>query len=84
VTGEQVAALIAAGRFWWMRGDQFFATDIREPESDDDVYLLDASPEWVAAWGGDPQAIADSLTPRLVQAVTDGLTPMRPHLEEEL
>jgi hypothetical protein len=67
VTAEQIAALVAQGRYWWMRDDQFLATDTRTPQADGDIYLLDASPQWLAQWNGDWQAVADVLTPMLAR-----------------
>jgi hypothetical protein len=67
VTAEQIAELVAAGRFWWLRDGQFIATDSHTPQTGSDVYLLDASPQWVAQWGRDWQALADYLTPMLAR-----------------
>jgi hypothetical protein len=50
VTAEEMAACAAGGRFWYMRVDgSFYGTD-EAPENPGDVYLLDASPGWVAQW----------------------------------
>lgn len=46
-----MAACAAGGRLWFRRGDgSFYGTD-GEQEDPGDLYLLDASPEWVAQWG---------------------------------
>jgi len=64
MTAEQMAELAAAGRFWWMRRDgAVYATADRAGGSDGDLYLLDASPEWVAQWGGDWTRAVEEMTP---------------------
>lgn len=67
VTADDLGALAAAGRFWWMRGEEFIATDERTPPQDGDVYLLDASPDWQAQWGGDWTAAADQINALLTE-----------------
>jgi hypothetical protein len=48
VTAEEMAVCAAQGQFWFMRPDgTFYGSDVREQP---DVYLLNASPEWVAQW----------------------------------
>lgn len=59
-----MAELAAAGRYWWMAGDRsFYATAEYQPNTAGDVYLLDASDEWKAQWGGDWHNAADVLSP---------------------
>lgn len=64
VTGEQMQALAEAGQFWWMRpGDgSFYATDEQTPLAPEDVYLLNATPEWCAQWSSWDEA-AEVMTP---------------------
>ena len=48
MTPEQMQLCSEGGRFWWMRPDgTFYGSDNRD---ETDIYLLDASPEWVAQW----------------------------------
>ena len=73
MTAEQIAALVATGLpFWWMRGDEFVATAQDQPEQDGDLYLLIATPQWVAQWGDDWQAASDYLTPLLASRLETG------------
>lgn len=64
MTADQMAELAASGRYWWMRrnGD-VYATAERSGGAEGDLYLLDASPEWVAQWGGDWNHAVEVLTP---------------------
>lgn len=64
MTAEQMETLAAQGRYWFMRADgSFYATtDYTEPDSGV-VYLLDASPDWVAQWDGDWSAAVVALEP---------------------
>lgn len=65
MTPEQMAALAEQGRYWWMRSDgtAFYATTEYVPSDETDVYLLDASPGWVAQWDGDWSRAVDLLSP---------------------
>ena len=66
MTAEQMAVLASEGRYWWMRSDgTFYATDDRRSGSDGDVYLLDASPNWVSQWEGDWSRAVEHLAPLL-------------------
>lgn len=57
MTPEEMADCAAGGRFWFMRGDgSFYGSDDRDQP---DVYLLDASPEWVAQWPDWDAAVAE-------------------------
>ena len=62
ITAEQIAALTDSGAFWWQRTDAtVYATVERIPETGSDTYLLRASEQWLAQWGGDWQAAADQI-----------------------
>lgn len=64
MTPADMEALAAQGRYWWMRRDgTFYATTEYEPGESDDVYLLDASPGWVAQWDGDWSKAVEMLAP---------------------
>ena len=64
MTAEQMAELAAAGRYWWMRrSGTVYATEDRNAGADGDLYLLDASPEWVSQWDGDWGHAVEVLTP---------------------
>lgn len=68
VTPEEMAVLAGQGRYWWMRPDgSFYATDERTASDDADHYVLNASPKWLAQWGGDWQKAADVLAPLLAR-----------------
>lgn len=65
MTPGDMEHLASVGRFWWMRADKtYYATTIQNPESAEDTYLLDASPNWVAQWESWEQA-HEELTPVL-------------------
>lgn len=65
MTADQCEALAAIGPFWWYRpiDESFIASEEPEPLLAGDIYLLNASEEWLSQWGGDYQAIADYLEP---------------------
>jgi hypothetical protein len=67
LTAAQVGELVAAGRYWWYRPPcLFLANNINaypDAPQPGDLYLLDASPDWVAQWDGDWQAAADQINP---------------------
>ena len=51
MTPEQMAECATQGRYWWMRADgTFYGTADRASADPGDIYLLDASPQWVAQW----------------------------------
>lgn len=58
MTPEQMADCAAQGRFWFMRPDgNTYGSDTETPVDHHDIYLLDASPEWVAQWESWEQAV---------------------------
>lgn len=60
ITAAQMAALAAQGRYWWQRPDAtVYATAERVPDDAEDTYLADASPDWVAQWGGNWSAAVE-------------------------
>ena len=62
MTAEQMAALAGQGPYWWMRPNgEFYATEEYD-ESSDDLFLLHATPRWVAQWPDWDAAVAE-LTP---------------------
>ena len=64
MNAEQMADLAEQGRYWWMRPDgTFYATAGRNDGAEGHLYLLDASPEWVAQWAGDWAHAVEVLTP---------------------
>lgn len=64
VTPEQMAALAEQGRYWWLRPDgTFYATSDRAALDEADHYVLNASPKWVAQWGGDWEKAATVMAP---------------------
>lgn len=68
LTAEVMADLAGQGRYWWAtRGGDFYTTPAKNPAAETDVYLLDASPNWVAQWGGDWNLAATSLAPLLAR-----------------
>lgn len=62
MTPAQLEQLAAQGRYWWQTaaGD-YYATAEKAPADPADVYLLDASPQWVAQWNGNWQHAADQI-----------------------
>lgn len=64
MTAEEIATLVAGieteGRYWWRSEGAVYATQDYS-DSMPGEYLMYASPGWVAQWGGDWQAAADSL-----------------------
>lgn len=65
MTAAEIAALVAVadteGRYWWRSGGGGCYATHEYDEQSTDTYLLYASPNWVAQWGGDWQAAADAL-----------------------
>lgn len=62
MTPQEMAACAAQGRYWWMRPDKsFYGTPSRDGGGGD-VYLLDASPDWVAQWD-DWESAAAAMAP---------------------
>lgn len=65
MTPEEIADLVAVadtdGRYWWRdsNGDCYATTEFDEQSPD--TYLMYASPNWVAQWGGDWEAAAAAL-----------------------
>lgn len=73
MTPEEMADCAAGGRFWWMRPDGTFygSSDTDEagqpiPADPKDMYLLDASEEWIAQWESWEQAV-EVMTPLFAQ-----------------
>jgi hypothetical protein len=64
VTADEMGALVAQGRYWWMRpnGTSYGTTEY-QPMDPADLYLLDASPEWIAQWEGDWMKAVEVMTP---------------------
>ncbi len=68
LTPEVMAGLAAQGRYWWATsGGDCYATDTKTPTAETDVYLLDASPNWIDQWAGDWNLAAAALAPLLAR-----------------
>jgi len=66
LTAEDLPSLVTQGRFWWARGDgTCYGTTEKTPADEADIYLLDASPNWIAQWGDDWSAAFAALKPAL-------------------
>ena len=72
-TASVVAELVAAGRYWWLRDGVYVATDSREPEQVQDIYILETSPEWLASFASH-QDFADLINEVIAQNVA-AMTP---------
>ena len=69
-SASQLSELASVGPWWWYRpGDQtYYATTTNEPDSQGDLFVLEATPAWVDQWGGEWQAAVDQLEPLIAQA----------------
>lgn len=69
LTVDIIAGLVGGGVSWWRRGGVYVANDAdwRHPVVEGDVYVLDASPAWLAQFEGDWQACADQVNPLLAR-----------------
>lgn len=66
LTADQMPGLAEQGRFWWVRHDgNCYGTTEKTPTNPTDIYLLDASPTWVAQWRDDWPAAFAALKPAL-------------------
>lgn len=62
MNAQLVAQLAGQGRYWWATPTGgHYATAEKTPVGDFDVYLLDASPAWVAQWDGDWTKAAEQI-----------------------
>jgi uncharacterized protein YigE (DUF2233 family) len=63
-----IESLVSSGRYWFVRPNgTCYATTELAPVDEGDQYLLDASEEWLAQWGGDYAAIEEFFKPMLDQ-----------------
>lgn len=72
-TAAIVSELVAAGGYWWLRDGLYVATDSREPEQVQDIYILETSPEWLASFASH-QDFADQINEVIAQNVA-AMTP---------
>ena len=63
-----VSELIAAERYWWLRDGEYIATDSREPERVQDIYICETSPEWLASFASH-QEFADLMNTVIAENV---------------
>lgn len=68
LTDSVVAELVAAGRYWWLRDGEYVASDDRIPLQENDIYILETSPQWLATFGSN-QELADLINDVIAQNV---------------